>query len=71
MVWTHREGRKESEKRSGGRTIEDRLHSKSLSKTLVLKIIPLGEGIRNQSVAVPMGGGNKRLCIKTPRIRTR
>lgn len=57
------EGRKESEKRSGVRTIEDRLYSKLLSKTLVLKIIPLGEGIRNKSVAVPMGGRNKRLCI--------
>ena len=45
------------------RTIEGRLYSKLLSKTLVLKIIPLGEGIRNKSVAVPMGGRNKRLCL--------
>lgn len=39
---TETEGRKESEKRSGVRTIEDRLYSKLLSKILVLKIIPLG-----------------------------
>lgn len=29
----------------------------------MLKIIPLGGGLRNKSVAMPVGGRNKRFCV--------